>query len=400
MNGFREVTILTENDSPEKSHETDRPVVPENQNMDKCPFSDFSEIFDAAFNQFGFSSEVTGTEASEANDATDGGGYSKYLEQGEDGKYYDKETGKAYDSIEAWEKAQETLAKRYEGAAAYFEKEANKEWARFKNSEENGESDAEKWEHYRKSQEYYAKAKECKEKAQAIRERLDSCRPSESQGTSEIGKRDVSCLVDAVPPERKESVRELFDSAPDQVKAVVSEYGKNLVVENEYTGVSNYNRLDKVIRMEIDIDNDEYAEVLSHEFGHFVDNQMGDVSQQNEFKDAVQKDAAMYDRMSEEGKAAFEDMLDNLMDTDAAFDRMVSDNLSAIFGNDPEIITRYWSEGASFYGHPDGYWARSGSKECELFANCFSMLAQNNSESCEFMEKYFPNTWEQFLNLI
>ena len=65
----------------------------------------------------------------EVSETSEGNDHSEHLEKGEDGKYYDKETGKAYDSIEAWEKAQETLAKRYEGTAQYYEDKAKKEWA-------------------------------------------------------------------------------------------------------------------------------------------------------------------------------------------------------------------------------------------------------------------------------
>jgi hypothetical protein len=55
--------------------------------------------------------------------------YSNYLEKGADGNYYDKDTGKSYDSEETWAKAQETLAKRYESTATHYEKKVQKEWA-------------------------------------------------------------------------------------------------------------------------------------------------------------------------------------------------------------------------------------------------------------------------------
>lgn len=174
MSAFNETT------SPEKSREIDRPVLKETDaprlspdtELQENPFSDSSDLFDAAFKNFGLTADTSETKDSDAKDSSEEKDYSDYLEKGDDGKYYDKETGKAYDSVEAWEKAQETLAKRYESTAQYYEDKAKKEWARFKNSEQNGESDAEKWEYYRRSQEYYAKAKECKEKAAHIREKL------------------------------------------------------------------------------------------------------------------------------------------------------------------------------------------------------------------------------------
>lgn len=139
--------------------------------------------------------DTSENKASDAKDASEDRDYSEYLEKGDDGKYYDKETGKAYDSIEAWEKAQETLAKRYEGTAKYYEEKAKKEWARFKNAEKNGESDAEKWEHYRRSQEYYAKAKECKEKAEKTWAKLGKTNDASNetkQTESDNEQRDVS----------------------------------------------------------------------------------------------------------------------------------------------------------------------------------------------------------------
>lgn len=168
MSAFKEAT------SPEKNHEIDRPVMREtdaprlssNADLKDNPFLDSSDVFAAAFKNFGLTADTSEKKVSDTKDSSENEEYSDYLEKSDDGKYYDKETGKAYDSIEAWEKAHETLAKRYEGTAKYYEEKAKKEWARFKNAEKNGESDAEKWEHYRQSQEYYAKAKECKEKAE------------------------------------------------------------------------------------------------------------------------------------------------------------------------------------------------------------------------------------------
>ena len=115
--------------------------------------------------------------------------YSKYLDKGKDGKWYDKETGKSYDSVDAWVKAQETLAKRYEGTAEYYKKKADKAWARYKNAEENGDSDAQKWKNKREAQECYAKAKECNDKAAAIREKLGQ-KPNEV--SDENDKKDTS----------------------------------------------------------------------------------------------------------------------------------------------------------------------------------------------------------------
>ena len=71
------------------------------------------------------------------------------------------------------------LDKNYKTATAeFYESKAKKEWARFKNSEENGESECEKWEHYKTSQECYVKAKEYKEKGKQVWEKLNITRES------------------------------------------------------------------------------------------------------------------------------------------------------------------------------------------------------------------------------
>lgn len=167
MSEFKETGAL------EKNREIDRPVIREsdaprishNTELSDNPSLNSSDIYNAAFKKFGLTSD-TSEKKIDANEFNENKDYTDYLKKSDDGKYYDKETGKAYDSIEGWEKAKETLAKRYESTAKYYEEKAKKEWARFKNAEKNGESDAEKWEHYRHSQEYYGKTKECKEKSE------------------------------------------------------------------------------------------------------------------------------------------------------------------------------------------------------------------------------------------
>ena len=158
-----------------KMSETDTPRIPHNAHLPVTPFSESSDVLSAIYKRYG----LVDTSESEKKD------YSRDLEKREDGKYFDKETGKSYDSVEKWRQAQETLAKRYEGTASYFEGKAKKEWARFKNAETNGESDVEKWEYYRRSQEYYAKAKECKEKTETIRARLNNEETSADSGSDE-----------------------------------------------------------------------------------------------------------------------------------------------------------------------------------------------------------------------
>lgn len=368
--------------------------------------SELADIFNSAFKSFGLASETNEGKSFETAETPEGKDCSQYLEKGDNGKYYDKETGKAYDSVEAWVRAQETLAKRYESTAQYFEDKAKKGWARFKNAEQNGESEAEKWEHYRRSQEYYAKAKDCREKAVHIREKLNSLSDTAGLDNEALKKDnlDVEGSLAAVPVERQEAVYEVFKNAPDEIKALVNQYARYLSVadikETDRAGGCHYDLLDRVIRMEPTLKDDEYAEIFSHEYGHFVDHNLDRPSNTQAFRDAMNKDLARYNLSTDEGYENFLRMLDASVDSGAAYDRAVSDILSAFFMNHPDILQKFNNEAILNYGHNNEYWAHPGARECEVFANIFSMAAQCNTESCEFVKTYFPDTWNQVMNIL
>lgn len=107
-------------------------------------------------------------------------------EQRDDGKFYDPVAGKTYDSPADWEKTQETLAKRYSGAADLYEEKAQAEWSQYEAAEASGASDAEKWKHYQRSQEYYAKAQEYQKTAQEILDRLSIVSENPDNATNQI----------------------------------------------------------------------------------------------------------------------------------------------------------------------------------------------------------------------
>lgn len=198
MSFFKETSTSKDSEQAEKIRETDRPKLKDSDNSYRAPIemkprSDLSNVLNSAFKAFGFTEETNSENKLESSETAEDKDYSKCLEEGDDGRYYDRETGRVYDSVEDWVKAQETLAKKYDGAADYFHNKANKEWARFKNADANGESEEEKWKHYRKAQEYYTKAKECKEKAAHIRERLEQ---NEQTDQSDTGKADETDEAD------------------------------------------------------------------------------------------------------------------------------------------------------------------------------------------------------------
>lgn len=392
--------------------ETERPKLPEKGEWEKLadsPFHVDTSVYDDVIKQNGLVTETTESDEKVHNSDTleSDNDHSAYLEKGDDGKYYDKETGKSYESVEQWEKAQETLLKRYESIAKYFEDKAKKEWARFKNSEANGETPAEKWEHYRKSQEYYAKAKENKEKAQKVREKLGESSETKSLGQDEVHA-PLKSTFETVPNERRADVIDAFQGSPEGIKKVVDSLEDVLHVEDSPLyinedgtisyGTCCYSPGENIIYMNPEYDNDEYAEVFLHEYGHFADTQLGDVSGNFEFVFAL--DADIDNILTDDKKA---ELINELGETDAIYDRSVSDILSGAFLNDNDIMMKYYDEGAPYYSHSNEYWeyGPENAREKEVFANLFRIYATSeNADSKAFVEKYFPNTCEQFKSIL
>lgn len=327
MSAFKETT------SPEKNREIDRPIMREtdaprlspNADFKDNPFSDSSDIFDAAFKNFGLTADTSEKKTSDTKDSSEDKDYSDYLEKGDDGKYYDKETGKAYDSIEAWEKAQETLAKRYESTAKYYEEKAKKEWARFKNAEKNGESDAEKWEHYRRSQEYYAKAKECKEKAEKTWAKLgkSSDGPNDSRNTDEIAQNDVlerrsytgrELLYEARTS--AESLAERADNREDEerVKALCEDISYNSDRDDEVE--ANGGLLPEYQRLMDECDYDNIEEMCNAEglnYDEIYDDEPSTYGEeyQRGFVDCIDKNKSPYTTSEDEcSEAYYQGLLD------------------------------------------------------------------------------------------
>lgn len=172
MKEFIRSETLKEIKSSEQFQETDKPHALSKMEICNTPFSDRTSLFAKAFESFGLIKEIKDVKSFDAGDGEKNEDYSKYLERQDDGKYIDKETGKVYDTIESWIKDLTTLAKRYEGTANYYKRKADKEWAKFKNAEENGLSDEEKWAAFQKAQEYYKKVNDCKQKANEIWRKL------------------------------------------------------------------------------------------------------------------------------------------------------------------------------------------------------------------------------------
>lgn len=211
----------------------------------------------------------------------------------------------------------------------------------------------------------------------------------------------------SVPDSRRQAVADTFSNAPNGIKTIINRLSQELNVGDtrlfrDKDGeikreACHYSPLNGVIRMNSNYDNDEYAEVFRHEYGHFVDDKCGDASNSFEFVNAIEKDKTgiLCDAL------CMDQMLDDLFSCDAAYDRCVSDILSGFFENDPKIRRRYDGERIGYWHHTDDYW--SGVKGPpnavgkETFANLFSIYsAENRNDSVAFLEKHFPSTTSSF----
>ena len=211
--------------------------------------------------------------------------------------------------------------------------------------------------------------------------------------TAEVAELNEGCF-DAVPEYRREAVLDRFSEAPPEVKEIINENAENLQVDHtEGDDCCHYNLDTKKICMEEIMDNDEYSEVFSHEYGHFVDDMKGGFSSSDEFRNAILQDVKQYDDGTADGRARMDAMLKEAFDSGAAYDRMISDNFSAAFKNSATVMEGYQNRGISYYGHYNDYWELTGKREAELYANSFSIYASNTRESKAFMERYFPNVW-------
>ena len=150
------------------------------------------------------------------------------------------------------------------------------------------------------------------------------------------------------------------------------------------------------------MNNAEYADVLKHEMGHFVDHMMGTPSDTAAFLQAMEKECGKYDTSTAIGNLNMEEMLDDLFNTGACFDRNVTDILSALFRNHPIIQARFDKECVTgyvaYYMHNNDYWdacdenGQSYNKRSkEIFANLFAIVTDNYRISVNFVERWFPD---------
>lgn len=226
----------------------------------------------------------------------------------------------------------------------------------------------------------------------------------------------------SMPPNRKHSMELAFKEAPKGVVSELNKYARVLqpIVDsgyglNEY-GVpvkngSFYSPDLRQVKMNEEMDDDEYQELLPHELSHFLDHQRGWDSSKPEFVSALESDLMRLDRNTQEGRAFFNEMLDDAVSTGAADDRAVSDLIFGAFGengNDPEIIKRFEKEGIARFTHSDDYWmgidnsgrrsldGGASMRRAEIYAEIGAIRCLNDRISNNFLERYFPSIYNQY----
>lgn len=174
----------------------------------------------------------------------------------------------------------------------------------------------------------------------------------------------------------------------------IDDYGEKRMQASHYDFKTN------TIYMNENKDDDEYAETFRHEYGHFIDHMIGDYSDSNSFKEAFDKDAERFSKISDVGVQNIHEIIQEILITDIKYSQYISDILSALTHNNPDIVHSYENCGYAFYGHDNFYWdgltGKKNAAKKECFANIFSLYTENNEQYVDFIEKWFPNITDAF----
>lgn len=141
-------------------------------------------------------------------------------------------------------------------------------------------------------------------------------------------------------------------------------------------GNKAYHRSGNIV-LKINYDN----RTIIHEIGHTVDYNNKWLSSNNLFIKAIHLDK------------------NNILRHQDTYKKLIKDNnnyreLSDIIGGmtNNKVVGRY--------KHKNKYWKKAGKLEKEMFAQMFTMAGNNDIKQLELFQKYLPNTFKEFDNLI
>ena len=205
-------------------------------------------------------------------------------------------------------------------------------------------------------------------------------------------------------------MKDSFSNASDEFLTIAEQYSNKLHVSKcrkilDEKGelvieTPHYNSDKNIIRMDENIDVEEYAIIFRHEYGHFIDAQLNRPSMSELFYQAIIADSDWYDIETDMGRKNLDKMLSELKNSDVFDNRYISDILSGVFHNEKVIVDTYWENGVGYYHHTNNYWDEiTGPEKAmqrEVFANLFALYVENDSQVVSFMERYFPNSTKRF----
>lgn len=225
-------------------------------------------------------------------------------------------------------------------------------------------------------------------------------------------------FISKLPESRRSAVHTAYANAPNYIVSIINRYCNKLsyirntkyrqdgfgnIILNKYgerdKETCHYSQDGKYIAMHENMTNAEYVDVIEHELGHFIDDALGRPSTDTIFSQAFENVVARYNPDTLDGKRLLNDMLDDAMSTGAAFDRNITDIISAITTNNTMVVQRFINENISkrYFHHGDDYWKRlnvngmpdeTGKKE--TFANLFAIETGGYRISVNFIERWFP----------
>ena len=223
-------------------------------------------------------------------------------------------------------------------------------------------------------------------------------------------------FIAKLPHSRSAAVHTAYAKAPDYIVSAINQHCDKLrcIKDTEYEtdcyghyvlnryGMRvkepcHYSPMEHHIAMHNDMTDAEYADVLQHELGHFIDDVLGRPSTGDRFRQAFSDAAARYSTDTPHGRMMLNDMLDDAFSTGAAFDRNITDIISAFTHNNPVVVRRFTEEGIAYYRHQNDYWDRqlrdgtnAGMREKDSFANIFAIETGSYRISTNFAERWFP----------
>ncbi len=215
-----------------------------------------------------------------------------------------------------------------------------------------------------------------------------------------------------MPLERRATVIDSFSNTPEQIRDVINTHW--LLLDNieeqtldfdEKTGelkeiTSQYcsSSTERYIIINRKKQNNEYGNVFRHEYGHYIDDVIGNYSESAEYNQAFKLDKKNFDSTTNKGNANLKEMLNDLSENTAAFkSEYVSDILSALTINNTEVI-EFYKENKMIYSYHnwEKYMLPMQEMKSETFADLFAIYTENNSDIISFMEKWFPNLTQEF----